>query len=134
MSQSKSRQLIITRDYALAAVKSLLRGESNRFELVPFEKYNTHTKLRSKHYKGYFVAFYANTTRSAGWLLCRYAQNGVCTVKRGMFNFKTLQGGTTRLFRHRKATKTEPAILAFVATSLMQHGPKYPRSSVCFST
>ena len=45
MSQSQSRQHIITRDDALTAVKSLLKGENNRFELVPFEKYNTHEKL-----------------------------------------------------------------------------------------
>ena len=80
MSQSKSRQLIITRDDALAAVKSLLNGENNRFELVLFEKYNTHAKLRSQHYKGCFVVLHANTMRSAWWLLCRYAQNGVCNV------------------------------------------------------
>ena len=109
MSQSQTRQNIITRDDALTVVKSLLKGENNRFELAQFEKYNTHAKLRSQHYKGYFVVCHANTMRSAGWLLCRYAQNGVYTVEKGLFNFETLQGATTRLLRHTKSHENGPS-------------------------
>ena len=63
MSQSQTRQHIITRDDALTADKSLLKEENNRFELVPFEKYNTHAKLRSQHYNGYFVVCHPNSMR-----------------------------------------------------------------------
>ena len=127
MSQSQNRQLIITRNDTPAAVKSLLQGKANQFELVSFEKYNTHAKLSSQYYKGYFVVCHANTVFSAGWLLlCRYAQNGVCTVEKGLCDFKTLQGGTALLLRHKKPTKAVPTILAFASNSFVMHGPKFP--------
>ena len=46
--------------------------------------------------------------RSAGWLLCRYAQNGISTVEKSLHNFKSLQCGTTRLLRHTKSHENGP--------------------------
>ena len=108
-----SRQLLETREQAIIVVKELIRGNSTRFELVPFEKYNTIAKLRSQHYNGYFVVCHVNTLRSAGWLVCRYAKNGDCPLDRAIQIFKTVQGGTPRLERHTKSHRNGSTAVCF---------------------
>ena len=108
-----TRQLLLTREDALSAIGKLIKGEECRFNLVTFDKYNAHAKLRSIHYKGYTVLCHANTMRSAGWLLCRYAHNGSCPLEKGLFSFNTEQGGTTRLERPTKSHENGPNIVQF---------------------
>ena len=54
-------------------------------------------KLRYQHYKAYFVLCQANTTHSAGWLVCQYAKTGGCLLEKALHSFRTVQGGTSRL-------------------------------------
>ena len=61
-----SRQLLETKEEARSAIARILKGDNSRFQVVPFEKFNTVAKLRSRHYNGYFVICHTNTLRSAG--------------------------------------------------------------------
>ena len=100
-----SRQLIKTREQTIIVVEELILGNYTRYELVPFEKYNTIAKLRYQHYNGYFVVCHVNTLRWAGWLVCRYAKNGGRLLYRAIQSVKTVQGGTSRLEGHTKSHK-----------------------------
>ena len=111
MSSSRSRQILATKEEAIVVVRRVLNGDDTRFDLVPFETYNKNAKLRSEHYNGFFIVCYANSLRSAGWLVCRYAKNGRCPVEKALQCFKTVQGGTSRLKRHTLAHKNNSGIL-----------------------
>ena len=62
-----------------------------------FERYKRIAKLGSQHYASYNVLCHANSLRSAGWLLYRYAKNGVCLLEKVLYSFKMAQGETSRL-------------------------------------
>ena len=65
-TNSRSRELLETREDAVATVQRILAGNESRFEMVSFQQYNTVAKLRSQHCNGYFVVCHINALRSAG--------------------------------------------------------------------
>ena len=109
----RSRELPETRDNAVVAVQRILAANESQFDFVSFLKYNAVSKLRPQNYNGYFVVCHINTLRSAGWLLCRYALNGGCTLEKSLYSFKTIQGGTSRLERQTKRHRSGSATLNF---------------------
>ena len=100
------RQILNTKESACAVVQRMLNGNDTRFEMVPFLAYIKNAKLRSQHYKAYFVLCHANTTHSAGWLVCQYTKTGGCPVEKALHSFRTVQSGTSRLERHSATHQT----------------------------
>ncbi len=113
MSGSNSRQMLETKDDALAAVKRILDGNESRFKMVPFDEYNRIAKLWSQYYNSYYVICHSITLRWAGWLLCRYAKHGGCPLGKALYFFKTVQGGTSRLERHTSSHKSTARTVRF---------------------
>ena len=122
MSSSNDRQLLSNRDDAIAAVSRILNKTSSNFEMVPFHNYNSAAKLRSPHYHGFSVVCHTNTRRSAGWVLCRHAENRKCEGETALYQFKTGQESTTKLERHNKTHKSSSSTVRF----LISLPPLYP--------
>ena len=78
--------------------------------MIHFQKYNVVTKLWSQHYDGYFVICHIHNFRSPDGS-CRYLLNGRCPLEKSLYSFKTIQGGTFRLERHKKTHKSGYATL-----------------------
>ena len=97
MSSNISRRILETKDDASNVVSRILKKEDTQFELVDFAKYNKTARLRSEHYHHFFVLCYQNSTRSAGWVVCRYDLNRSCEVEKSVFSFRSVQGGTNKL-------------------------------------
>ena len=113
MTTSTSRQLLETREDACSTVQKILHGEAARFEMIPFDKYNRIARLRSPHFNSYSVLCHSSTTRSAGWLVCRYILNGGCQLEKGLYAFKIVQDCTSRLERHTNSHKNGPVSACF---------------------
>ena len=78
----------------------MLIGNDTRFEIVLLLTCNKIANLRSQHYKAYFVSFNGNITRSAGWLVCQYAEMSGCPLEKALNSFGTEKGGISRRKRH----------------------------------
>ena len=100
MGASRSRQLIQSRDDEIGAARLILNGQDTGFELALFKRFNTIAKLRSKDYNSCFVLWHTNTLCSAGWLVCRYDENGGCPHDLALYCFEIAHRGTSKLDRH----------------------------------
>ena len=109
----RNRQILNTKESACLFVQRMLNGNDTRFEMVPFLAYNKNAKLHSQHYKAYFVLCHANTTHSAGWLVCQYAKTDSCPLEKALHSFSTVQGGTSRLELHNTTHKTMNTMFRF---------------------
>ena len=97
---SVNRQIREKRDDASAAIKRIINGNTTNFEMVPFGRLNKVARLRSIHYKGYFVICHSKTICSDSWILCGFAENGSCSLENALHIFKTVLDGTSKLDRH----------------------------------
>ena len=117
MSSSSSLRLLESREEAVSVAQAILKKQESVYELVDFETFNKTARLRSKHYRPYFVLCFKNTTRSSGWLFCRYLMNGGCQSDNSIFSFSIIQSGTSKLYRHtRLHSQTRATSSCFVRT------------------
>ncbi len=117
MVSSRFRRLLEFREEAVSVVQAILKKQESVYELVDFETFNKTARLRSKHYRPYFVLCFKNTRRSSVWLVCRYLMNGKWHPNKSVFSFSIIQGGTSKLDRHtrlRSQTRATPS--CFVRT------------------
>ncbi len=113
MCSLRSWQPFESKDEACSVGQRILNGNDTRFEMVSFKKFNRVAKLRPRCYNGYMVLCHANTTRSAGWLLCRYAKHDGCSLSKALYSFETVQGGNSRLEWHSSSQKDGTGTVRF---------------------
>ncbi len=117
MSSSSSRRLLESKEEAVSVVQAILKQQKSIYELVDFETFNKTARLRSQHYRPYFVLCFKNATRSSGWLVCPCLMKGGCQSDKSVSSFSTIQGSASKSDRHiRLQTQTRATTSCFVRT------------------
>ena len=133
MSCSSSRRLLESREEAVSVVQAILKKQESVYELVDFETFNKTARLRSKHYRLYFLLCLKNTTRSSGWLVCRYLVNGGYQPDKLVFSFSTIQGGTYKSDCHTKLHMQTSATNSFFVRTLPRAAKQTTAKSAAYA-
>ncbi len=103
MPRGKSGGTVLPNLSAERAVQKFLADEECAFNLVKFSDFKKSfqgSSLRSSAYQNYLVLCHGCSRYHAGWMVCPYVRNGICSVSEGLMEIKTSIGETNRFARH----------------------------------
>lgn len=90
----------VPKDEACVEVTKILGEKPSSLHVIRCSKFEAARSLfRSSAYTSYKITFHANYLTSAGWLLCKYALNGCCSIAKALHKFDQSLG-TATLTKH----------------------------------